>query len=184
MRIEDKERMYELLIRGQLGNRLRIWTSEEDYRQSVEEGYDGLVGVRSVGRQKGLPYYHHKKYEEAVRLGREIEKKYGCAVCYYEASKDDHIIIQGELTEYPHGFGLEYSTVKGAMREAFAAERLMDFRSHIPAAVRRAFNGASYEELLWIFDRYPGSTVEFTAYDVCVGVYPGRNVCFWEVRHY
>jgi len=181
--IKNKSEMYDLLQRGLLGNRFRIWDSEESFKAAVDAGFDWLVGVRVVG-VPGLPYFHHKTYEEAIEIGAQLKKQYNYPVRYYEASPDPFITIQGEIHDYPHGYGVEYSTAKTHMRAAFAQERLSVFNTHMPAVVQRFFNEPALEDLYWVFDQYPGSVYEFTAYDILVGELPGRNVVCWEVRNY
>lgn len=182
-KITDKTQMYDLLARGLLGNRFRIWDTEKSYKAAVDAGFDWLVGVRCVG-VPGLPYYHHKTYEEATAIGSMLRKEYGCPVRYYEASPDQFITIQGEITDYVHGYGVEYSTEKTHMRAALAQERISVFDIRIPAIIRKYFNEPSLEDLYYIFNTYPGCTVEFTAYEILVGELPSHNVVIWEVRHY
>ena len=173
--------MYKYLEAGLFGNRFRIWYTIEDMLQAVEDGFDWLVGVRFVG-VPGLPYYHHKTPQEAIYIANNTDIKY--PPVFYEASPDQFITIQGEITDYPHGYGVEWSTVKTHMRAALAAERLSDFNYHIPAIIRKHFNDSSYQDLLWLFDTYPGCTIEFTCYETIVGQLPGRNTVLWECRHY
>jgi len=181
MRIRNKAEMYSLLHAGLLGNRFRIWDSETGLLRAVREGFNWLVGVRYVG-VPGLPYYHHLTPHDAIALVKRLDVRY--PVRYYEASPDQFITIQGEISEYDHGYAVEWSTVRTHMRAALAQEHFSNFSHRIPAIVREHFNEPSYQDLLWLFDTYPGCTVEFTCYETLVGELRGRNTVVWEVRHY
>lgn len=181
--ITSKTQMYELLKAGVFGNRFRIWDTEEEFKAAVDAGFDWLVGVRVVG-VPGLPYFHHKTYEEAIELGRMLKRKYGYPVRYYEASPDPHITIQGEFVELDHGPALEWSTVKTHMRAAFAAERLIAFGPGARLILRHMLSEGSYHDFLALGELFPDAVIEFTAYDIFVGDIPGRNAVIWEVRNY
>ena len=176
--------MYQMLKAGQFGNRFRIWDTEAEFSKAVDEGFDWLVGVRCVGNKQGLPYYHHKTYEEAVEIGRRLQRTYGCPVRYYEASPDPFITIQGEFVEAPHGEMLEYSRAKTHMRAAFAQERLMVFGPGARLVLKSYLDDSSYEDFLAIGRLYPDCTIEFTSYSIPVGEIPGRLAIIWEVRGY
>lgn len=181
--IRSKRQMYELLKMGAFGNRFRIWDTEEEFRAAVDAGFDWLVGVRCVSNP-GLPYYHHKTYDEAVAIGAELKEKYCCEVRYYEASPDPHITIQGEFVEDDMGPMLEWSTAKTHMRAAFAQERNMLCGPGARLVLRRTLSEGSYQDFLALGELYPNATIEFTAYDIFVGDIPGRNAVIWEVRNY
>ena len=183
MIIRTKVQMYDLLKVGAFGNRFRIWDTEEEFKAAVDAGFDWLVGVRIVG-VPGLPYYHHKTYDEAVEIGQRLKAKYGYPVRYYEASPDPFITIQGEFVEADMGPMLEWSTVKTHMRAAFAAERLMAFGPQARLVLKRVLSEGSYEDFLALGELFPNATIEFTAYEIFVGDIPGRNAVIWEVRHY
>jgi len=50
--------------------------------------------------------------------------------------------------------------------------------------LRRHLNENSYDDLLAVFERFPGSVCELSALDVCYGTVAHRNAVVWEVRHY
>lgn len=43
---------------------------------------------------------------------------------------------------------------------------------------------SSQQDLDDLLDLYPDATIEFTCYDIDLGVIPNRNTIFWEVRNY
>lgn len=175
--------MYELLTCGAFGNRFRIWKTESEFLAAINNGYDWLVGLRCVG-QPGLPYIHHITPEQALSLAPSLRKAHNCDVRFYEASPDQFITIQGEISDYPHGYAVEWSHQKTHMRAALATQRLSDFSPRIPAIIRHHFNEPSLDDLLDIFRLFPGCTVEFTCYEIILGQLSGRNTIIWEVRHY
>ena len=183
MRITSKTRMYEQLIAGNLGNRFRIWESDEEFKAAVDAGFDWLVGIRLVGKP-GLPYFHHKTYEEAIEIGARLRKTYPYPIRYYEASPDPFITIQGEFVEADMGPMLEWSTAKTHMRAAFKAQRNMLFGPGARLVLRRELSPGSYEDFLALGELFPEATIEFTAYELFVGSIPGRNAVVWECRNY
>jgi len=183
MKITTKAQMYDLLTVGKLGNRFRIWETEEEFKAAVDAGFDWLVGVRCVGCP-GLPYFHHKTYEEAIEIGARLRREHGYPVRYYEASPDQWITLQGEFCEFDNGPVLEWSTAKTHMRAAFAKERHMLFGPGARLLLKRTLSPGSYADFLALGEQYPEAVIEFTAYEVFVGDIPGRNAVVWEVRHY
>jgi len=182
MNIRSKKHMLKLFYENKLGNRLQVWHTKEDLLKSVDDGFDGLIGIRYIGKP-GLPYYHHKTPEGAIEIIDNINTtKY--PVLFFEASQDQYIIFQGEITEYPWGYGLEYTTKRTHMRVAFKQERKSIFSNRIPSIIQANFNKQSLDDLLLLFKEYPYSTIEFSCYEILVGIFSGRNVCHWEVRHY
>ena len=183
MQITTKTQMYDLLSNGTFGNRFRIWNTAEEMLEAVDNGFDWLVGLRCVG-QPGLPYVHHLEPAQAIRLSIPLQETYQCGIRFYEASPDQFITIQGEITDYPHGYGVEWSHQKTHMREALSLQRFCDFSPRIPAIIRHHFNEPSYNDLIYLFDTYPNCTIEFTCYEILVGDLPGRNTVILECRHY
>ena len=179
----SKHIMYSMLKAGQFGNRFRIWDTEKEFKQAVDDGFDWLVGVRCVG-DRGLPYFHHKTYEEAIEIGRRLRRVHGCPVKYYEASPDQFITAQGEFVESDHGEMLEYSREKTHMRAAMAKERIMVFGPGARLVLKEYLNESSYEDFLALGQLYPNCVIEFTAYEILVGDIPGRNYVCWECRNY
>jgi hypothetical protein len=175
--------MYDMLKAGAFGNRFRIWDTDEEFKAAVDNGFNSLVGVRAVGKP-GLPYFHHKTYDEAIKIGKEMRKSCGCEIRYYEASQDQHITIQGEFIEHDSGAMLEWSTAKTHMRAAFKIERRSMFGPGARLLLKHALSDGSYQDFLALGELFPNAVIEFTAYRILVGNIPGRNAVIWEVRHY
>lgn len=190
LEVPNKEDMWRRMGLGQFGNRLCTWENELDFLKAVANGFSGRVGVRCVGRpgvKYRVPgYEHHTQLSpvDALGLGRVFQRLYNCPVRYYESSPDELITVQGEIIDAPHGFAVEYTYVQTYLRAAFKVQRLSDFHWVVPALIRRHFNAASYDDLMQLFDLFPGCAVEFSCYSQNVGMLPGRNTIVWEVRCY
>lgn len=48
----------------------------------------------------------------------------------------------------------------------------------------RYMDPSSRDDVDALLDLYPDAAIEFTAFSVNVGLFPGRNVVFWETRNY
>lgn len=180
-RVRTKQQMYRMLLEGCFGNRFRIWTSAEELRRAVAEGYDWLIGVRCADTP-GAPYYHHLSPEEGIALGASLERL-GHRPVYYEASPDQWIVLQGEVSREVGGLYLRYSTLKTHMRAALKQDRhVMGVEARL--ILDHALSPASREDFEMLFQTYVDHVVEFTAYAVPVGDLPGRTACVWEVRAY
>jgi len=188
--VPDKEDMWRRMALGQFGNRFETWETEIDFLKAVTNGFNGLIGVRCVGKpgvEYRIPgYEHHTQLSptEALGLGRKYRQLYNCPVRYYESSPDHLLTVQGEIIDAPHGFAVEYTYAKTYLRAAFKEQRLSNFHWVVPALIRKYFNAASYDDLMQLFDLFPGCAVEFSCYSQNVGTLPGRNTIFWEVRNY
>jgi hypothetical protein len=181
IQVPSKVRMFELLQQGNIGNTLRVWNSPDDLRRDVCAGYDGLIGVRCSGKP-GLPYFHHRTPEEGIAIGAELLSQ-GIRPIYYEASRDEWILIQGEVAQTELGLHLRASTVKADMRVALKKAKYY-WGLSAKIILDQYFWESSRAELETLFEVYPNAVIEFTAYSTTMGQHKGCNVVFWEVRHY
>ncbi len=187
MLITSKARMYELLRTGALGNTFRIWRSTEEFESS---GFKGLTGIRASD-EPGAPYWHHLTPHQtlyAVSLYEEM----GYTPVIYEASPDQHIVMQGEFSWHTHddlrGWSepvlyLRYSRAKTHMRAALASDNNYAEGRHAEVLLRHALGQRSWAEVVWLSMIYPEHVIEFTAYDKKVGQ-KQQTICVWEVRAY
>jgi hypothetical protein len=49
--------------------------------------------------------------------------------------------------------------------------------------VKQNMDPSSYEDFLALLERFPGWVIELGIYDIDLGMIPGRNTIFWEVRN-
>jgi hypothetical protein len=184
MQIKTKQEFYELWNSNKLGNKLRTWNTLEDLKKN---GYTGLLGIRAV-LVGGGPFLHGftatgvpDAYKQFKKLGVEKEDTVLC-----EAAPDEKVTLQGEVYRDVDGlylFALENNLQGLRMRDALklareyhGLEALILLKKHLSAA--------SYDDIMELFDLYPDSVIEFSAYSNCLGWAQGRNTLIWEVRNY
>ena len=169
MRVENKVQMYEMLKAGKFGNTARNWGS---YRELVESGYRGLVGVRSLvpgGAFRAYTPFDQVKDEAAV---------------YSEMQKDEGILLQGEVYRSVEGLYLFASKAKTHMRAALKEAGKHYWLSSALAEIQTVMWPTDYDCIHWLLTEYYDSVVEFSVYDIAVGTVPNRNTIIWEVRNY
>ena len=64
----------------------------------------------------------------------------------------------------------------GCMRHCSPAEVVVLLQTYMDPSSR--------DDLEMLLEMYPDATVEFSCFDIDIGVYPGRNTIFWETRNY
>jgi hypothetical protein len=186
--IVDKRMNYSLWRSGAFGNKLRVWRSMDEWRNS---GFAGLVVLRSLMDGGGPCEYSlaPEQVEESVRRwlanGHPPDR-----IMFNEEASDQHVLLQGEYLNDIHLGGssywgyFHYSRVKTQMRDALKAapELAQGLRSDL--MLRLAMTPSSYEDWLLLLDRYHGHVFEVSIYERCLGDIPGRNALVWEVRKY
>jgi hypothetical protein len=100
-----------------------------------------------------------------------------------ECAPDEYRYIQGEAREVPGGLDFYWTTYPAAMRDALRLGGTQDSPGIGYWRIRSAMDLWSWENLLGLFERYLGHTVEFSVFTRGVGVL-GWNTIFWEVRDY
>lgn len=179
--IRTKAEFFQLWEAGLLGNRLRIW---RDPAVALQEGAD-VVGLREVGRGGGGAYAPATRAtlaavcQEWRAAGREF------MIC--EAAPDHRATIQGEVCRTVGGLGGLLGRVVGGkrMRDSLRDGDLKPVRgAQVQAILATYMDPSSRDDLEALLDRYDGATVEFTCYELNVGMLRGRNTIFWEVRNY
>ena len=160
-----------LYHRSAFGNKLRVWSSLDDFRATAPR--DGSFGLRAQTPQ--APVHYGLSYDEVIKLA-------GYSVSISEMAPDESLLLQGEVME--EGWELRYSTTPHLrMREAMeSASRAFGLSARM--LLRQTLSPSSYEDLLALFDRFPGHIVEFSAYSMVLGDLRGRNTVIWEVRSF
>lgn len=177
--IQTKAHMFDSLVGGVLGNSLRVWDS---VRAVVEDGYDGLIGLRCVGFP-GSPAHMNLTLEQASEKARLLVLL-GYTVVFCESAGCSGVVLQGEFGNDCGGIpALSYSTGDFFMREAMERARYV-VGPTARLILKRYLDASSYEDILTLSDLHPGCIIEFTAFDRCVGPLRGRNTLIWEVRNY
>jgi hypothetical protein len=184
VKILNKREFFELWEAGCLGNRTRLWRDPEQAVRDAKRLEIPEIGFRQMGRAGGGAW-------EKVPRSRVIEtasrwREAGRSFILDDGAPDEYRTCQGEIARTYRG--LEgYIEVGGhlPMRQALAAGLMKSVGpAMVLALLDRFMDPSSRDDLDAIWDLYPDATVEFTCFSRDVGVLPGRNTLFWEVRDY
>lgn len=179
--INTKKQFYTFYSNNTLINKIPTWYSFEELKNS---SYRGKVGIR-------LNYINKKTafnipFEKIPSVLDEFEKE-GISrdqVNFVMAQPDHKIILLGETKITEKGLYLMYSTVKKPMKNALKEETKHAFGLEAKLLLKNSLWPQSYSELMTLFELFPDSVIEFTAYSQYFGLLPNRNTIFWEVRNY
>lgn len=183
--IWNKSQMYDLYQNGAFGNRSRSWLSVRDFEN---DGCPCNVGIRYKDPRGGagpfVPNIHPDDLEfevhKLVSLG--WHRRY---MVLGEVTPDNKLLMNGELIEDESlGYALHYSIIKTNMRASLKAGPQWINGPGVMLILQSIFNPSSYADLRALLDNHPMAAIEFSAYSICLGNVPGRNVLIWEVRHY
>lgn len=180
--VRDKEECYRLYSAGLFANKARSWNS---YEEVMQNGFNGNISIRG----KGIPRIDARYNIPLSRLRQEIDglvaKGYPESVFRFnESMPDEVLIVQGEVMVSLGGLVLTYSTLKLPMNDALRERTLHAKGLTAKMILIGAMDGFSFQNLEELFEVYPDSVIEFSAYGIDVGVIPHRNTVFWEVRNY
>jgi hypothetical protein len=183
-RIKYKADYYYLYERGFFGNKPLTWNSIDEIKQSNWKGEICIRGKKGIARGKArfnLSLEKAIEYIEELRLeGIPPEK-----LTFNQSMPDEHLTVQGEIMrKAPEIYTLTYTTVKSPMNRAFEKETLHEKGLNALHLIKRNLFPSSYEDLQLLFEMFPDSIIEFSAYDIHVGNLPARNTIMWEVRNY
>jgi hypothetical protein len=200
MRITSKQQFFSLWEAGVLGNRTRLWRDPLDafewgrnnsnfraYENGCWSQHPDLpeIGFREIrksgtagaGAWEKVPW--HRALETAERW-----RAAGRNFVMDDGAPDDKRTLQGEVCRTHRGLE-SYLEVGGGlpMRPAMAAG-LMKHRGYVETKVLldRYMDPSSRDDLDMMLDLYSDHTIEFSCFSVDVGIFPGRNVIFWETR--
>lgn len=181
--IAAKKRYYSLSESNFFGNRALTWGSVDEI---IDSGWKGKICIRS---KKGIERARTPfalTLEETILKIQEFKKE-GIPseeLIFNESMPDEYLTIQGEVMRSPENYSLVYSTIKAPMNIAFKKERLFAKGLRALNLLKGNLCPSSYESMQIIFDMFPNSVIEFSAYDIEVGNLPNRNTVIWEVRNY
>lgn len=179
--IPTKERMYELLLGGRLGNFVRAWDSLDAVMGS---DYRGLVSMRSRERSNPVRVYHVPIDELPGRVAALSEAATRNGLVFSEAPPDEKRTIQGELMRDERGYYLHYSYSPEPMRTALEKDGRHARGLSAKMLLETYLEPSDFDTLQELLDSYPGAVIEFSAFTVPVGVIPHRKMVIWEVRNY
>lgn len=182
-KIKCKNDYYFLYEKGFLGNKPLTWNSIEEIKKSKWKKEICIRGRHGMARGKSrfnLTLSEASDYIEQLKQeGIPPEK-----LTFNQSMPDDHLIIQGEIMRSPEIYSLTYTTIKKPMNRAFEEETLYANGLTALNLVKGSLVPSSYEDLQTLFNIFPDSIIEFSAYDILLGNLPNRNTIIWEVRNY
>ena len=191
LELTTKLQSHRLWQSGAFGNKLRSWSTVDEWRES---GHRGMVVLRMrEGRGAGRCSYNvspvlvQPALEQFVQSGVSLD-----AVMINEAAPDEHVVLQGEYLNdvVPDSSGealwgyFFHSRHRSHMRDALreAPEETRGLSTDL--MLRQVMTIASHEDWLALLERWPGHVLEVSVYDRCLGDLPNRNALVWEVRRY
>jgi hypothetical protein len=180
--INTKDDFYSFYYKNPLINKLPMW---QNYQELLESGVRGKFGMRyskSIGRKTRF----NVPFEEIEKVLIEFEEE-GFEkndVNFVIAQPDHKILILGELKLTEFGLYLMYSQVKKPMKEALNVETKHVFGLKTKLLLEEFLFPQSYSDINTIFELFPNSIIEFTAYSQSFGILPNRNTIIWEIRNY
>ena len=183
MDILSKAKAYEIYKYGMLFNRLRIWDSYEEIKKS---GYKGTVSVRYKGGSRGTGFYAYNVPISDIQnliktwLSKGAKKE---LITFNESAPDNFLTIQGELMETSRDLNLFYSQEKKKMNIALKNGKTVQ-GMQARFMLKQFLNCISYDEIMNLLKLFPYHVIEFSAYDVNLGILPNRNTIIWEIRKY
>jgi len=181
-RIKNKLEMYRRYEDMEFGNQFPCWKTVREMLDS--DVPDGCLNIRhktlglsgflymNLSREEALSIIQEKGFSESnihLTAGDQRDSKFRT--------------FQGEVQEDEHGWSLHYSCLREPMRPALSKAGKYAHGLQARQLLRHYMDPPSYENLINLFDRFPGHAVEFTCFSRGVGVL-GWNTVFWEVRDY
>ena len=175
-RIGSKAEFFRLWRAGALGNRPRAWATAEEALASGAP----MVGFRELGTFSGV----HEIVERAAIMATAARWRRPFFID--EAAPDERNTLQGEICRTHRGWEGYLGVRTGRRMRAAMAEGLLTPRSTatVLALLARFVDPSSRDDLDALVDLFPEATIELAAYDIDVGVIPGRNMLVWECRDY
>lgn len=178
--ITTKRQMYAMLAAGAFGNTVPAFDGLDAWLARSKQWSCPLWGVRSFmsgdpRMRLDLPTAHVPAY---------CRTAFGSDRFTVSPMVDQWLTYRAEVFDSPQG--LVCRQVIGhrelKWRQAFARHGYEVGGSVAAMMIRHFLNGNSFDDLMDLFDRYPGHVVELTAMERCYGTLALRNAVVWEVR--
>lgn len=181
--IKTKEECYSLYHSGFFGNKVRTWDSIDELKKSRYKGKVSLRSRKKIGWGKAVYNLSvedaEKKILDLNSLGVMEE-----SITINESPPDDRLIFQGELTRNEKGLYILYSEEKMGMNDALKKRQKNVFGLKAEMMLRTFFFPGSLEHIYELLELFPEDIIEFSCYEINVGIIEPRNVIIWEVRNY
>lgn len=196
--IKNKRQFFSLWEQGVLGNRTMLW---RDLESALKSGVP-KIGFRELNRGGGA--WELSERDKAIEVFQRW-KAAGRVFIMDGSVPNNHSVAQGEICRTERGLetficvrdGLTQFTLHQLGKHPISASGLPPMRVTIAAGVHKHrgslaskllldhyMDPSSRDDLDTLMEAYPDATIEFTCFNVNVGVFPHRNTIFWEVRDY
>ncbi|VVB82810.1 Uncharacterised protein [uncultured archaeon] len=165
------------------GNRALTWNSIDEIINSGWKGKICICSKKGIERTR-TPFA--LTLEETILKIQEFKNE-GIpeeTLIFNQSMPDEHLTIQGEMMRSTENYSLVYSTIQAPMNLAFKKETLHATGLKALNLLKGNLCSSSYENMQTIFEMFPDSIIEFSAYDIDVGNILNRNTVIWEVRNY
>lgn len=180
MQITSKRQFLELYLNNELGNKFRTWRNvDEALADNVQ-----LAGFRDKQPSGWFKMVKRSDFRIEDYLWTKAGKEFYLNEGDYETQS--RATIQGEVCITEKGYELFTGPAnRYKMREMFS-RNLATASTGLTARLKMKhyMNDNSLDEIDLLLEKYPGHVVEFTCYNMHLGILPGRNTIIWEVRAY
>lgn len=188
--IVSKRDMYDKSRRFEFGNVLGTW----DWHSFKEASEQGTFGMRDKRPGSSPLFKRGFDREGVIRYVEDLLKRgkispHDIVISNDTSFTDDRRTLQGEFWLEPgEGIALVFCKIGGCdtcreeMRQPTSSMQTKR-RTEAYAYMRTFMDDLSFDHAMEILRQYPDAVVEFTSFDVGVGLL-GWNTIFWEVRNY
>ncbi len=180
MRITSKAQFFWMWERDLLGNHPKLFHTVED---ALDYGCAD-IGFREIGKSGGGAWERVPRCR--ARETAELWAFAGRKFIMDETCPNVHSTLQGEVCRTFRGLEGYMGLSKGlAMRPAIKAGLMLPRTGATILALFEKYMDPSSQDDIWqLLDLYQDATIEFTCFDIDLGVLPGRNTLIWETRVY
>ena len=177
MQVTSKVQFFHMWEQGLLGNRTRLW---RDPQEAFDSGTPN-IGFRELRAGGG-----RWEKTERSRFWETVARWRGLNFIMDDGAPDYCRTLQGEVCRTFRGLEGYLDTIGGLpMRLAMAAGHMRHCSyATVNALLEKFMDPSSRDDLDALLELFPDATVEFSCFSINVGVFPGRNTLFWEVRDY
>ena len=183
--ITNKQQMYDLLLKGELGNTIEAFMSLDAWKASPTRNKYPLWMVRTL--KPGGPLSVNCPRDEVEETASRPEFQDAGVCIAYMITSTYQTIWQGDVMRTTDGLtlvGNSYPPLGYNWRDAMKSPESAVSGVRAAAKLRYILNPDSYDDVEYLLDEYPDHVVELSVFERSVGVIPNRNYVTWEVRKY
>lgn len=181
--ITDKRSMYALLAAGRLGNTIAQFFDVAEWERSPDAARYEWWGVRTLV-PGGPCRLNCPRAEVRATAGRPEFAAAGVNVSMM-VDRACRVTLWAEVLDGPGGlvvYGIEYPPEGGSWRQHMPVSGRHWEGTAARMLLRRHMDPSSYDDMVALFEKWPGHVYEFSACDRELGTIPGRRCIGWELR--